>query len=84
MLGTMIAAHEPHHQVTGAGTGMTQVDGMFAGPLYQKQPRPVVNSSTVDAGKVVEDSANFSRQHYTALPFATVVDYAYTTNISIC
>ncbi len=52
-----------HHQVSGIGTGMSQVDGTFAGPLYQKLPRPVVNSSTVDAGKGVEVSANVSRQH---------------------
>ncbi len=49
--------------------------GTFAGSLY---------SSTVDAGKDVGDSANVSRQHCSALPFATVVDYAHTTNISIC
>ncbi len=60
-----------------------RVDGTFAGPLYQKQPRAVMNSSTVDAGKDVEVSANVSRQHCSALPFATVVDYAHTTNISI-
>ena len=43
-----------------------------------------VNSSTVDAGKDVEDSANVSRQHCCALPFATAVVYAaHTTNISI-
>ena len=41
---------------------------------YQKQPRPAVNFYTLDARKGAENNANVSRQHSSALHFATVVD----------
>ncbi|KAF3850158.1 hypothetical protein F7725_019877 [Dissostichus mawsoni] len=47
-----------HPQVTGGGKGRPQVDGKFTGPHYQKRPRPVVNSSAVDAKRGAVDNAN--------------------------
>ena len=58
------------------------MDGKFTGSHYQKQPRPVMNSSTMDVRRGVEDNANVSRQHFSALPFATVVDYVLGTNVA--
>ena len=57
------------------------VDGKFTGPHYQKQPRPVVNSSAVDARKDGVESANVSRQNLTALRFAAAVACVFITNI---
>ena len=57
------------------------MDGKFTGPLYQKQSRPVADSS-VDAKRGAEDSVNVSRQHFSALPFATVMDCVFRTNIA--
>ena len=42
-----------------------------------------MSSYAVDAKKDAEDSANVLRQHCSALPFATVVDYVHTTDILI-
>ena len=61
--------------------GRKQVDGKFTGPHYQKQPRPVVNSSAVDARKDAVESANVSRQNLTALGFAAAVACVFITNI---
>ena len=58
------------------------MDGKFTGPHCQKRPRPVENSYAVDAKRGAEDSANVSRQHFSALPFATVVDCVLETNIT--
>ena len=58
---------------------MPQVDGKFTGPHYQKRPMPVVNSSAVGAKRGAVDSANVSRQQFSALPFATVVDCVFRT-----
>ena len=41
--------------------------------VYQKQTRPVANSSIVDVKRGTEDVVNVSR-HFSALPLATVVD----------
>ena len=46
----------------------------ITGPHYQKQPRPAVNFYAVDARRGAEDNVNVSRQHSSALHFATVVD----------
>lgn len=59
---------------------MTQIDGVFNGPHYQKQPRPVANSSAVVAERFAEDNANLLRQHLSALPFAYAVDCVLGTN----
>ncbi|XP_014664507.1 PREDICTED: uncharacterized protein LOC106806883 [Priapulus caudatus] len=69
--------------VTGGGRGRTQVDGKFTGPHYQKRPRPVADSSAVDAKRGAEEGANVSRQHFSALPFASVVDSVLRSNIAI-
>ena len=58
------------------------MDGKFSGPHYQKQPRSVVNSSAVDVRRGAEDIANVSRQHFSALPFATVVNCVLRNNIA--
>ncbi len=84
MLGTMITAHDPpspgEWDWNRNDTGGWDVCWTTL-PETTKACR--VNSITVDAGKDVEDSANLSRQHCSALLFATVVDYA-QSNISIC
>ena len=36
--------------------------------------RPVADSPAVDAKRGAEDSVNVSRQHFSPLPFATVMD----------
>ena len=54
----------------------------FTGPHYQRQPRPVVDSYVVDAKRGAEDSANVSSQHFSALPFAIVLECVLRTNIS--
>ena len=57
------------------------MDGKFTGPHYQRQPRPVADSYAVDAKRGAEGSANVSRLHFSALPFAIVVDCVPRTNI---
>ena len=42
-----------------------------------------MSSYAVDAKKDAEDSANVLRQHCSALPFATVVNYVNKTDIMI-
>lgn len=44
--------------------------------------RPVADSSAVDSKRGAEDSANVSRQHFGALPFASLVDCVFRTNIA--
>ena len=55
------------------------MDGKLTGPNYQKQPRPAMNFYAVDAGRGAEDNANASRQHSSALHFATVMDFVLRT-----
>ena len=54
----------------------------FTGPHYQKLPRPVVDTSAVDAKRGAEDSANVTWQLFSALPFTTGVDCVFRTNIA--
>ena len=48
--------------------------------LLQKRPRHVTNSSTVDLKRGAEDSTNVPKQHFTALPLATMVACVLGTN----
>ena len=54
----------------------------FTGPHYQMQPSPAEDSYVVVANKGAEDSANVSRQHFSALPFAIVVECFPRTNFT--
>ncbi len=48
---------------------------------YQKQPRHVVNSSSVGARRgAAKEGASVPKHHFSALPFATVVDHVLRTN----
>ena len=58
------------------------MDGKLTGPHYQKRPRPVVNSSAVDARRDAVESANVSRQNLSALRFATAVACVLSANIA--
>ena len=60
----------------GGGREKKQLDGKSTGPHYQKQPRPAVNFYAADARRGAEDIVNASRQHSSALHFATVVELA--------
>ena len=42
-----------------------------------------MNSSAVDVRRGAEENANVSRQHFSAQPFATVVDCVLRTNIAL-
>jgi hypothetical protein len=59
------------------------VDGKSTGLHYQKRSRPVADSYAVDAKRDAGDSAHVSRQHFSALPFATVVDCVFRTSIAL-
>ena len=52
------------------------------GSHYQTQPRHVQDSYIVEAHRGAEDSENVSRQHFSELSFAIVVECVLRTNIS--
>ena len=56
--------------------------GKFTGSHYQRQPRLFADSYAVNANRGADECANVSRQHFSALPFAIVVESVLRTNIS--
>jgi len=60
--------------VIGVERNKINVDGTCVGQLFQKLQRLVENSCDVDARRIVEDSANASRQLSNALPCVVVVE----------
>ena len=56
-----------------------RVDGKLTGTHYQKQLRLAMNVYTVDARRGSKDNEKVSRQHSSALHFATMVDFVLKT-----